>query len=77
MSYHTLNDIEMESGRSSANSMGRLSEGVLSVNTLKIEIDKIYIELNDIDKANARIKKNLQRYTQIEADERKETRQIL
>ena len=42
--------------------------------TLKIEIDKIYIELNDIDKANARIKKNLQRYTQIEADERKETR---
>jgi hypothetical protein len=59
MSYQNVNDIELESGRSTINSLGRLSEGVLSSNTLKVEIDKIYLELNDIDKANARIKKNL------------------
>lgn len=63
MSYQTINDVEMESGRSSVNSMGRLSEGVLSAHTLRAEIDKIYLELTDIDKANSRIKKNLQRYT--------------
>lgn len=42
-----------------------------------MEVDRIYIDLNDIDKVNARIKKQLQKYETLEKNERKETRQNL
>ena len=37
----------------------------------------MYIDLNDIDKLNARIKKHLQKYDSLEKQERQETRKFL
>mgnify|MGYP001550302364 CR=1 FL=1 len=51
MSYEGMHDIELESTSNS----GRFSE--VSSSYVRIEVDKIYIDLNDIDKNNARIKK--------------------
>jgi len=39
-----------------------------------MQIDRIYIDLNDIDKINARIKKLLQKYAQLEPHQRQEAR---
>lgn len=39
-----------------------------------MDVDRIYLDLNDIDKLNARIKKNLQKYTSIDKHERNDTR---
>ncbi|CDW85647.1 vam3 target membrane receptor (t-snare) [Stylonychia lemnae] len=56
-------------------SVGAMSDASSSYQ--KIEVDKIYLDLNDIDKLNARIKKQLQKYSVLEDQERKETRSNL
>lgn len=53
MSYEDLHDIELDGNSVS----GRFSE--TSSNYIKVEVDRIYIELNEMDKNNARIKKEL------------------
>ena len=44
---------------------------------VRVEIDRIYLRLNDIDKNNARIKKQIQRFETLDKGERKETRDLL
>lgn len=73
MSYQTIKDIELESAPRM--SVGAMSDASSSYQ--KVEVDKIYLDLNDIDKLNARIKKQLQKYSTLEDQERKETRSNL
>ena len=71
MSYEDLHDIELDSNSVS----GRFSE--TSSNYFKVEVDRIYIELNEMDKNNARIKKELQKFNNLDRLERKEARVLL
>ena len=54
MSFTQYEDIELET--TTTNDL--LSEAASSTN-VKIFVDKIYLQLNDMDKSNARIKKKL------------------
>ena len=55
---------------------GRLSE-TASSDQVKIEVDRLYIEINQIDKQNARIKRKLENFGALDKMERKETRSLL
>jgi hypothetical protein len=63
---------------SSAESTPRPSvESEPSTITAKISVDKLYLEINEVDKTNARIKKQILRFGQLESSERQQARDLL
>ena len=43
----------------------------------KIAVDKMYLEINEVDKTNARIKKQILRFGQLDSSERLQARDLL
>lgn len=74
MSFSQYEDIELET--TTTNNHDTLSEAASSTN-IKMFVDKIYLQLNEMDKSNARIKKKLQEFENIDAFERKKIRDML
>lgn len=64
MSYAMMMMKDSSADETPRNSVGYVSEA--STTQAKMVVDKMYLELNDIDKNNARIKKQIMRFNQLD-----------
>lgn len=75
MSYAGLKTQRDSMESSSDSDQPRLSQA--SSTQVRIEVDRLFLELNELDKVNSRIKKQLLRFATLDKSERAGVRELL